>query len=246
MPLGKDRIRQAVWDRMEREGIECFPGARGRIPNFGGAATAADRLAGTKAWRLARALKCNPDAPQRPVRLRALQAGKIVFMAVPRLRELQCFVKLDPARIPRAKWRDAASIAGALRYGVPVHPRDMPAIDLVVAGSVAVNARGQRIGKGGGYSDLEWALGREFGFLRAATPVATTVHTVQVLEQELPVFAHDVTVDLIVTAEKVILIKPRLPKPRGIDRRRVSAEMFAAIPILQEALGERAFRSAAD
>jgi 5-formyltetrahydrofolate cyclo-ligase len=241
MPIDKEQIRQTVWDRMEREGIECFPGARGRIPNFGGAAAAADRLAGTKAWRLARALKCNPDAPQRPVRLRALQAGKTVFMAVPRLRELRCFVKLDPARIPRTKWRDAASIAGSLRYGVLVHPRDMPGIDLVIAGSVAVNPHGERIGKGGGYSDLEWALGREFGFLKAATPVATTVHPVQVLERKLPVLAHDVTVDLIVTAEKVIPVKPRPPKPRGIDRRRVTAEMSAAIPILREALGKRAF-----
>ncbi len=171
MTSPKDQIREAVWDRMEREGIESFPGARGRIPNFGGAAAAADRLAGTEAWRLARVLKCNPDAPQRPVRFRALEAGKTVFMAVPRLRELRCFVKLDPARIPRAQWRDAASIAGSLRYGVPVHPSDVPGIDLVIAGSVAVNARGERIGKGGGYSDLEWALGREFGFLKAATPV---------------------------------------------------------------------------
>jgi 5-formyltetrahydrofolate cyclo-ligase len=236
MTSPKDQIRRAVWDRMEREGIESFPGARGRIPNFGGAAAAADRLAGTRAWRLARALKCNPDAPQRPVRFRALQAGKTVFMAVPRLRELRCFVKLDPARIPRAKWRDAASIAGSLRYGVPVHPRDVPGIDLVIAGSVAVNARGERVGKGGGYSDLEWALGREFGFLKASTPVATTVHPVQLWDQKLPVLAHDVTVNLIVTAEDVIPVKPRPPKPRGVDRRRVTAEMLAAIPILQEVL----------
>jgi 5-formyltetrahydrofolate cyclo-ligase len=238
MTFAKQQIRQAVWDRMEREAIECFPGARGRIPNFGGAAAAADRLAGTKAWRLARALKCNPDAPQRPVRLRALQSGKTVFMAVPRLRERRCFVKLDPARIPRAKWRDAASIAGSLRYGVPVHPRDMPGIDLVIAGSVAVNARGERIGKGGGYSDLEWALGREFGFLKASAPVATTIHPVQIWDQELPVLAHDVTLNLIVTAEEVIPVIPRPHKPRGVDWRRVTSEMIAAIPILQEVLGQ--------
>jgi 5-formyltetrahydrofolate cyclo-ligase len=240
MTFSKDQIRKAVWDRMEREGIESFPGARGRIPNFGGTAAAADRLAATEAWRLARALKCNPDAPQRPVRFRALRAGKTVFMAVPRLRELRCFVKLDPARIPSAKWRDAASIAGSVRYGVPVHPRDVPGIDLVIAGSVAVNARGQRIGKGGGYSDLEWALGREFGFLKASTPVATTVHPVQVSDQDLPVLTHDVTVNLIVTPEEVITVQPRPPKPRGVDRRLVTAEMLAAIPILAEILGTRA------
>src|SRR4029453_7671426 len=236
MTSPKDQIREAVWDRMEREGIESFPGARGRIPNFGGAAAAADRLAGTRAWRLARALKCNPDAPQRPVRFRALEAGKTVFMAAPRLRELRCFVKLDPGLIPRTRWHDAASIAGSLRYGVPVHPRDMPGIDLVIAGSGAVNARAARIGKGGGSSDLEWSLGPEFGFLKAATPVATTVHPVQVWDQELPVLAHDVTGNRIVTGKKVIREKPRTPNPRGIDRYQGSAEMLAAIPILQEVL----------
>jgi len=43
-------------------------------------------------------------------------------------------------------------------------------------------------------------------------------------------------VNLIVTAENVIPVKPRPPKPRGIDRYQVSAEMLAAIPILQEVL----------
>jgi len=43
---------------------------------------------------------------------------------------------------------------GAFRFGFPVHPKEIPQIDLIVAGSVAVNRRGSRIGKGGGYSDL--------------------------------------------------------------------------------------------
>jgi len=234
--LTKDEIRDAVWTRLERERLALFPGARGRIPNFRGAAAAADLLAESPEWRRARALKCNPDAPQRPVRYRALREGKIVFMAVPRLRERQCFVLLDPTRLSPQALRDASSIAGAFRHGRPVHPRDMPRIGLVVAGSVGVNRRGERIGKGGGYSDLEWALGREFGFLDAKTPVATTIHSVQVLDLPLPVLAHDLTVNLIVTPDEEIRVEPPLPKPARVDPALVSDEMLTAVPILGEVL----------
>jgi 5-formyltetrahydrofolate cyclo-ligase len=51
---------------------------------------AADRLAETAEWRNARVIKCNPDAPQRPVRLRALREGKVVFnymLGVPKFRQ---------------------------------------------------------------------------------------------------------------------------------------------------------------
>src|SRR6266542_2697166 len=193
----KQAIREKVWARLERAGAALFPGARGRIPNFRGAAAAADLLAGTDAWRDARVLKCNPDSPQRPVRLRALREGKLVYMAVPRLREARCFWELDPRRL-----RDlsrAATITGASEVGRPVDPRRMRHIDLVVAGSVAVNRRGERVGKGGGYSDLEYAIGREVGYIDDATAVATTVHPLQLVDRALPVTAHDVRVDLVVT-----------------------------------------------
>src|SRR5262249_47308482 len=90
----KQRVRERIWTRFEESGEVLFPGARGRIPTFRGAAAAADRLAATPEWRRARVVKCNPDSPQRPVRLRALREGKLVYMAVPRLAEAKCFWKL--------------------------------------------------------------------------------------------------------------------------------------------------------
>jgi 5-formyltetrahydrofolate cyclo-ligase len=221
---------------MERERLALFPGARGRIPNFRGAAMAADRLAETLEWRRARAVKMNPDAPQRPVRHRALRDGKLVFMAVPRLRDPRCFVLINPERLSAAELRDASSIGGAFRHGEPVHPRDLPPMGLVVAGSVAVNRRGERIGKGGGYSDLEWALGRQFGFLDAKTPVATTIHPVQLLEVPFPVEPHDLTVNLVVTPDETVAVEPPPRKPAGVDPKLVSEEMLAAVPILAEVL----------
>ena len=62
----------------------------------------------------------------------------------------------------------------------------MPPVDLVVCGSVAVNREGARVGKGGGFSDLEFALLVEAGLIGDATVLATTVHPLQVLDGPCP------------------------------------------------------------
>src|SRR5437870_4727757 len=175
------------------------------------------------ARRAATRLKCNPDAPQRLVRLRALSEGKLVFMAVPRLREERCFLRLDPAKLGH-RVAEAATIAGAARLGEPVPPESLGAIDLVIVGSVAVSPDGARVGKGGGYSDLEFALARELGAVGADTPVATTVHELQMLDEPLPMTDHDVPLDLIATPERVIRTRRTLPKPKGIHWEELSPE----------------------
>jgi 5-formyltetrahydrofolate cyclo-ligase len=228
----KQGLREEVWSRLERRGVALFPGARGRIPNFEGAGEAARRLATTPEWRRARTLKCNPDAPQRPVRLLALREGKLVYMAVPRLRQARCFWRLDPRRI-----RDlvrAATIGGAASAGEAVRPSELPHLDLVVAGSVAVDRRGARLGKGGGYSDLEFALGREVGAIDSRTVVATTVHALQVVDRDLPVTAHDFFLDLIVTPEAVRRPRRRRRQPRGVLADHLTAEQRRGLPALRE------------
>ena len=50
-------------------------------------------------------MKANPDMPQLPVRTRALAEGKLLYLAVPRLRDPSPFLRLDPDRLevtPRA------------------------------------------------------------------------------------------------------------------------------------------------
>jgi 5-formyltetrahydrofolate cyclo-ligase len=51
--------------------------------------------------------------------------------------------------------------------------------DLAVAGSVEVNQRSERVGKGGGIQDGECALGRELGFVDDPMRAATTVRPLQ-------------------------------------------------------------------
>jgi 5-formyltetrahydrofolate cyclo-ligase len=222
-----------MWTLLERRGVAAFPlPLAGRIPNFTGAARAAERLAALPEWRRAQRLKCNPDAPQRAVRLRALREGKHVYVAVPRLTEARCFLHLDPRHL-RGRLAAASTIKGAAALGVPVAPGDLPRIDLVVAGSVAVNRSGARVGKGGGYSDLEFALARAHGVVGTHTTVVTTVHDLQVVNAKIPMTSHDVPVDLIVTPTRVLRAGRTFSRPRRIDWRALSAEQVAAMPPLR-------------
>jgi 5-formyltetrahydrofolate cyclo-ligase len=230
--MSKQSVRERVWDDLEESGLARFPfPPHGRIPNFAGAEDAAARLAAEPAFADAATVKCNPDAPQRPVRRRALAAGTVLFVAVPRLRDAECFLELDPDRIDDLD--DATTISGADEYGRSRRPDELPDVDCVVAGSVAVGTDGRRIGKGEGYSDLEYALLREFGRVDDETPVATTVHERQVVDDVPEPDAHDVPLDLIATPERVIETEAG-PKPPGIDWDRLDAERREAIPILGE------------
>jgi 5-formyltetrahydrofolate cyclo-ligase len=231
----KAALRDAVWTAMSEAGVARFPGARNRIPNFTGAEAAAERLRATPEWARARTIKANPDAPQLPVRQRALEDGKTVFMAVPRLAEPDPFFLLDPddlADLPRR----AASIAGASRSARRVAVEDLDPVDLVVVGCVAVGTDGARLGKGGGFADLELALATAAGLVGPGTVVVTTVHELQVRPAgEIPTTDHDVPVDLVVTPERVLDCRPgRPPRPEARLRwEELTDEKVAAIPLLR-------------
>lgn len=232
MPASKEEIRRRIWELLMEERVARFPlPIRGRIPNFVGAERAAYHLAQLPAWQRARVIKANPDSPQRPVRERALRAGKTVYMAVPRLRKAKPFIELEPHRLDDP--RRASTIRGAFALGRPVGLDEMSHVDLIVAGSVAVNRAGARIGKGGGYSDLEYAIGREAGLVDEATVIVTTVHPLQIVEEDLEMTEHDIPVDIIVTPEEVIYIERRFPKPRGIYWDHLSREKIEGIPVLR-------------
>lgn len=228
----KASLRERTWGALVHAGVDRFPGAEGRIPNFVGAEAAAERLRRTEAWTSAVTIKANPDSPQWPVRQRALEDGKKVYMAVPRLADERPFLLLDPAAIDVSP-RKASSIKGAGREGRPVALEDVEPVDLVVVGSVAVSEDGARLGKGGGFSDLEFAVAREAGLVGPAVVVVTTVHEIQVVDPgEIPMTAHDVPLDRIVTPERVIECEPR-EKPGGLAWEELTDEKIDAIPLLR-------------
>jgi 5-formyltetrahydrofolate cyclo-ligase len=227
----KQAVRERIWATLDREGVALAPGATGRIPNFVGADQAAERLAALPVWQAAQVVKANPDKAQRPVRARALTGGKLLYMAVPRLADEQPFLQLDPSRLGTSPWV-AASKEGAAAAGRKVGVDEMAPVDLVVCGSVAVNRHGARIGKGGGFSDIEVALLLEAGLLPPQTVLATTVHSLQVVEEPLPETAHDFRVDLIVTPDETIWCASPRPRPPGIFWEHLDPAKIDAIPVL--------------
>jgi 5-formyltetrahydrofolate cyclo-ligase len=225
----KGLVRQRVWDLLEQQRF-TEPNVHGHIPAFVGSDEAAARLAAHPAWHDATTIKVNPDRAQLPVRVRALEAGKVVYMAVPNLASIQPFYYLDPANlaVPPAQ---AAIHQVAATFAPTVAIADMPPIDLIVCGSVAVDPAGARIGKGAGYSDIEIALLVEAGLVGARTMVATTVHQAQVVDDPLPETSHDFRVDLIATPLAVMTC-PRGRRPTGVVWEHLAEEKINSIPAL--------------
>ena len=230
----KAALRAEVWAALREAGVARFPGAEGRVPNFTGAEAAAERLRATDAWRAARTVKSNPDAPQWPVRQRALEDGKRLYMAVPRLAGERPYFLLDPAHLAEPP-RRASSIKGASRSARTVDLDELEPVDLVVVGCVAVGEDGVRLGKGGGFVDLEHAIAASVGLVAPATVVTTTVHDLQVLPAgSVPASAHDVPVDLVVTATRTIAVAGTgRRRPAVVDWDELTAEKLAAIPVLR-------------
>jgi 5-formyltetrahydrofolate cyclo-ligase len=228
----KQRFREQVWAGIDAApAVRRAPGAVGRIPNFVGAEAAALRLSELSEWRQARVVKMNPDSPMLALRARAIEEGKLVYMAVPKLTEALPFIALEKSRLSIGAL-EAASVDGAARHGQPTALEEMLKIDLVVSGSVAVNPAGVRIGKGGGYADIEYALLAELGLVTADTPIATIVHDLQVLDEPLPETAHDFRVDIIATPTRVLRCPPA-QRPCGILWEELGATKLAAIPALR-------------
>ncbi|MBS7653247.1 5-formyltetrahydrofolate cyclo-ligase [Candidatus Bathyarchaeota archaeon] len=227
----KREVRERVWRLLEERGAARFPRpVYGRIPNFSGAEVAARRILQLEEFRSAEVVKVNPDSPQMMVRKGVLEEGKTLLMPSPRLRGK--FLILDPERIPRRLYGRAASISGAFQLGEEADLEELPKVDLIVCGSVAVTERGERIGKGGGYSELEYAILRELGLAGDETPIVTSVHELQIVEY-IPLEAHDFTVDYIATPDRILRAAGERRRPRGVIWEELSEEEINQMPLIR-------------
>ena len=109
--------------------------------------------------------------------------------------------------------------------------RDMPQLDLIVTGCVAVTEAGYRAGKGEGYSDLEFGILEELGHERV--PVVTTVHPLQIVDA-FPIDDHDIGLTVIATPERVIEVADPPSPDGGIRWDELTADDLEEMPVLEE------------
>ena len=213
VPMDKQEIRQAVWLKMIQNGLYGDP--HGRIPSFPGQNKAAERLRRTTPYKESVTVMVPPDRPQLQVRINLLQDRKRLIMATPRLRD--GFFEIRGYGILPPKWGKAVSSIGVTRYGRKLATTlgEIGEIDLLVTGAVAVSLRGDRIGKGTGYFDLEYMILREIGSVREETYIIAIVDDLQIFP-DLPWSEKDVSIDLIITPTRSIPTPYRRSRPKGI------------------------------
>jgi 5-formyltetrahydrofolate cyclo-ligase len=232
--ITKDAIRSEIWYELEHQGVGVGS-VWSRIPNFIGADQAAARLAELSIWKNAPVVKSNPDPPQIPVRLRALQDGKLLYTPVPELVKEFPFIELDPVDLQKRgiPFEVVAPSDGAMRYGRKVNFDEMQPFDLVVVGCVAVTRNGGRTGKGGGFADLELGIFREIGLVNPDTPIVTTVHPLQIVDDDRIVMVeHDSALHWIITPDEAIETHTPYPQPPGVDWAAIQPDQYRDIPFL--------------
>ncbi|MDG5787443.1 5-formyltetrahydrofolate cyclo-ligase [Evansella sp. AB-P1] len=227
----KKEIREEVWAKMMEEKVGRFPfPLKGRIPNFKGAEKAAQHVFQMEEYKQAKVIKINPDSPQLPIRAQVLKDGKTLLVPTPRLKD--GFILVSPENVPPGEERKAASLKNILQYGKVIPLSQLPTIDLFFAGSVAVHRDGRRIGKGEGYADREYAIIRELG--NPPIPIIGSVHSVQVINEEIPKDPYDLTLDWIATEQGVIKTNSPYSKPEKMIWSEVSEEDMEEMPVLKE------------
>lgn len=199
--IDKDKIRQSIWSYLDLNKLSIPPKPpQGRIPNFKGSDTAARLLRNTEEWMNSLVIFSSPDSAQKKVRQYVLKDGKILITATPKLKK--GYLLIDPADT-LGKEKKASSIKGAFEFGKTIHT--FPKIGMVVEGSVAVDLGGNRLGKGGGYGDMEISHLFAQKAIDDKTPIVTTVHEAQIIDK-VPTEVHDKKINMIVTPKRVIRI----------------------------------------
>jgi len=198
----KESMRMMIWDLMEMEGISKSP-SHGRIPDFIGSGSAANLLKTTKEWEDAVTIFVSPDTVQRKVRENVISDEKILIIESPKL--LNGYLLIDPSHI-KGHEKEASTIKGAFKFGQNIDT--FPYVDMVVEGSVAVDKYGGRLGKGGGYGDVEIEHLKKIHAINSKTLIVSTVHKIQIADN-VPLQSHDQKINMVVTPEEVMRIIKR-------------------------------------
>ncbi|MGQ9722499.1 MAG: 5-formyltetrahydrofolate cyclo-ligase [Candidatus Jordarchaeum sp.] len=188
----KMELRDYVWNLIIKKKVAAFPyPPHGRIPNFVGAVEASKQIRKLDEYRKAECIFSPPDGVLIPLRRLVLADGKILAYSTPHMKS---FKMMKPGT------RANVTIRDLIRSGELLTRR----VDIAVVGSVAVDLKGNRIGKGSGYGD------KELAYLKDRNPnilSGTLVHSLQVFEDFSQLAQeHDIPVDFVLTEKEIIII----------------------------------------
>ena len=133
---------------------------------------------------------------------RAFEDGKTVF--VPRTKKDRI---MEPVRVDEEEFFQNARTEWPRSFNIPEPPDRFPAADvsapdLVIVPSLALDLMGYRLGYGGGYYDHYIAVARE----QKKCPVFAAVQrSAFVRDEALPREPYDMTVDIIVTENGIVI-----------------------------------------
>ncbi|MHA1300355.1 MAG: 5-formyltetrahydrofolate cyclo-ligase [Candidatus Helarchaeota archaeon] len=189
----KNVLRKFVWDKLTLEKIARFPlPVYGRIPNFNGSDYAAKKIRSLHVYEKAQCIFTGPDFALKSLRDLILRDGKILAYATPHMKEFKML-----------EGKHNTTIKNLRKLGANLNRK----VDIAVVGSVAVDLKGNRIGKGSGYGDRELKfLKNKFGGKQFIT--GTLVHSSQVFKDLSNLCEpHDVKINFILTEKELIKIE---------------------------------------
>jgi 5-formyltetrahydrofolate cyclo-ligase len=182
---------------MLNKNIAIFPlPPQGRIPNFKDARIAATQIKRLPLYRNSECVFTGPDSVLRPLRDQILRDKKILAYATPHMKEIKMLR-------PESRKQDT-SIKGLVSKGERLTQK----VDIAVVGSVAVDFKGNRLGKGSGYGDQEIKYLRTNNLISDNFKIGTLVHSIQLIS-DLSMFRepHDIPVGFILTEKELLYSK---------------------------------------
>ena len=193
----KEKTRKEIWETLHKNQLtHRKQGDYGKIPDFKGKTQAAEKLRKTEEYKKAKIIFTPPDTAQKPVRYNCLKDGKTLIMATPNLENGYVLIKNKENKAQQASDKKYAT-----ENGKPIIK--MPKIDLVIEGSVGVDLKGNRLGKGKGYADREIKYLHQQKSINQKTPIITTIHPLQIKE-EIPTDKNDCKINMIITPKNII------------------------------------------
>lgn len=205
------------------------------VPDFAGSEQCCEALQQRAEYRGATLLLVAPDNSLRRVVQRALDDGKRVLVPTYGLR--RGFVLLDPAQVPAEHRAFAATLDGLERYGSTLEVealRALPHVDAIVTGAMALTTAGVHVGSGTAYLDLEWGILSSLGLADDRTPVIGLVHDRQLVDAAIAAGPYDITVDLVITPQRVLELTAERQRPAGLNWSAIRTAQLETIPYLAQ------------